>query len=167
MNSIRSSKMLMVLLGLVVLFGSLGCEKNKSSLTQANAAKDEQITPIEKLVPAPDARLPDVPIPLGARFKSKFSSSYETGGQRTVTYNYGIWAKQPLVRVFYKDNMPVHNWQPISSITTQKMDCLSFKKDDEFCSVTIGPRNWYFQTLIRIEIQPVDVFQSTIMQGKN
>jgi len=166
MNSKQWPITLVVLFGLLVLFGSLGCEQ-KSSLAQTNVAGGEQVKPIEKLISDPNNRLADVPVPLGAKFKTKSSSSYETGGPRTVSYNYGIWAKQLLVRIFYIDNMPVHGWEQLNSITTQGLDSLTFKKADEFCNVIIGPRNWYFQTLIRIEIQPVSDFRSTTRQGKN
>ena len=166
MNSKQWPITLVVLFGLLVLFGSLGCEK-KSSLAQANTAEGEQIAPVKKLISAPNTRLADVPVPLGAKFKANSSSSYETGGRRSVDYSYGLWAKQLLVRIFYIDNMPVHGWEPINSITTQGLDSLTFKKADEFCNVIIGPHNWYFQTLIRIEIQPMSDFRSTTRQGKN
>jgi len=165
MNSKQWPITLVVLLGLLVLFGSLGCEK-KSSLAQANATEGEQVAPIKKLISAPNTRLADVPVPLGAKFKTNSSNSYETGGYRTVSYSYGIWAKQLLVRIFYIDNMPVHGWEQLNSIMIQGVDSLTFKKADEFCHVIIGPCNWYFQTLIRIEIQPVSDFRSTTRQGK-
>ena len=161
---IRCSKRLVPLSVLLALVCSCGCQ-NKSSLGPANVTEDEQITPTDKLIPAADSRLADVPTPLGAEFKAKSSSSYETGGRRTVKYNYGIWAKPILVRAFYSDNMPLRGWQLSNTITTQAVVTFSFKKAQEFCTVTIGPRNWCCQTQIRIEIQPMDDFRSTTSQG--
>lgn len=155
----RCSKKLVLLFLLLGLVGFYGCQKQ--SLGPTNVIEDDQITPADTLIPAGDSRLADVPIPLGAKFRAKSSSSYETGGRRTVKYNYGIWAKPILVRAFYRDNMPLRGWQLSNTITTEAVVSFSFKKVQEFCTVTIGPRNWYFQTLIHIEIQPVDVFSST------
>ena len=166
MSSKRWLKTLLLLFVLSALFASLGCQK-KASLAQVNAAEHEQIKPTEKLIAAPDTRLLDLPVPLGAEFKAASSSSYETGGHRTVNYNYVLWAKPVLVRLFYKDNMPLHGWQPIGTMAADDVTSFSFEKAQEFCNVTVGPRNWYFQTLIRIEIQPVGASTSTFRQGSN
>ena len=139
----------------LMLVLACGCQP-KSSAGPADAVDPERIPPAEKLVSAPDSRLADVPVPLSARFKSGSSSSYQTADQRTVNYVYGIWSKPVLVRTFYQDNMSIHAWQFIHSVSNPNAQALSFRKAGESCVITVGPRNWLFQTLIRIEIQPVD-----------
>ncbi|NIA07294.1 MAG: hypothetical protein GWP14_06615 [Actinobacteria bacterium] len=159
------SKLVLPLVCLLLVF-AWGC-RNKPSMSPEGAIAEERIPPAEKLISAPTSRLADVPVPLGAYFKADSSSSYQTGDQRTVNYLYGIWAKPALLRTFYQDNMPIHAWQLIHTVSNPRAEALSFRKAGESCVITIGPRNWLLQTLIRIEIQPVDVFRSTTMQGKN
>ena len=155
MNHIRFSPKLGLAFVLLALLCTCGCQ-TKSAIGPTEAVEDERIPPGEKLISAPDSRLADVPVPLAARFKANSSSSYETGGGRTVKYCYGIWAKPILVRTFYEDNMPIHSWQLLHSISNKSSQALSFRKAGESCNITIGPSNWCFQTLIRIEIQPID-----------
>ena len=166
MDYISLSNKLTLLFVLLAVLASFGCQ-NKSSVGPSEPIEDEQITPAEKLISSPDSRLADVPVPLGADFKADSSSSYETGGYRTVNYCYAIWAKPVLVRTFYQDNMPIHAWQLLHSVSSQSAEALSFRKAGESCNITIGPRNWLFQTLIRIEIQPIDHSYSTTTQGRN
>ena len=143
----------LVLLSLLICLP--GCQDK--SVGPDEAVESERIAPAEKLVTAPDSRLVDVPVPLGARFKAASSSSYQTGDQRTVNYVYGIWAKPVLLRTFYQDNMSLHAWQFLHSVSNPQAEALSFRKAGESCVITIGPGNWLFQTLLRIEIQPINV----------
>ena len=142
---------------LVVLTCFCGCQ-SKTPTAAEIAREEEQIEPREKLVVDPDARVADVPVPLGAHFKPDSSSSYETGSRRRIAHNYGIWAKSLLVRKFYRDNMPMHGWRLTNTITSQGTYYMSYRKGPESCRVGIGPTNWFLQTRIEIIIQPVDGF---------
>jgi hypothetical protein len=148
------SKLILPFVYLMLVF-ACACQP-KYSAGPTEAVDQGRIPPAEKLVSAPDSRLADVPVPLGAYFKAGSSSSYQTGDQRTVNYLYGLWAKPILVRTFYQDNMPIHAWQFMHSVSNPNAQALSFRKAGESCVITVGPRNWLFQTLIRLEIQPVD-----------
>lgn len=152
MNFIRFAGKFILILALPLV---CGCQPKSAGPDQA--LESEQISPAEKLIASPDSRLPDVPVPLGSYFKSGSSSSYQTGDQRTVNYVYGIWAKPVLVRTFYRDNMPIHAWEHLRTVANPNAQAISYRKAGESCVVTVGPKNWLLQTIIRIEIQPVDV----------
>ena len=156
MNIRVPGKSLGVVFALAVLACFCGCSGNSS---MGPASPDEQqIKASEKLVADPDRRLADVPVPLGAHFKSGASTSYETGSRRRVDHNYGIWANKSLVRRFYLDNMPVHGWKLTNSIAGQGTYNISYRKGRESCRVSIGPTNWCLQTQIEIIVRPVTDF---------
>ena len=148
------SKLVLPFVSILIVF-ACGCQP-KSAAGPTEDLQGERIPPAEKLVSAPDSRLADVPVPLAAYFKAGSSSSYQTGDQRTINYLYGVWAKPVLVRTFYQDNMSIHAWQLMHTVSNPSAEALSYRKAGESCVITVGPRNWLFQTLIRIEIQPVD-----------
>ena len=154
MNSKLPGKLLHLLSALAIFSCLYGCQAPSSGAT----AEDEAIRPSEKLVVDPDGRLSDVPVPLGASFQSDSSTSYETGTLRRVDHTYGIWAKEPLVRRFYEDNMPSHGWKLINSIAGEDSYSMNYKKGRESCRINIRPKIWPFQTLIEIRIQPVTSF---------
>ena len=151
MNTTMLCKSLHLLFALALLSCLYGCQAPTTQI----AAEEEAIKPSEKLVVDPDGRLDDVPVPLGASFKANSSISYETGDLRRVAHNYTIWAKMPLIRRFYEDNMPMHGWKMTNSINGEHTYSMNYKKGQESCRVNIGPKNWYFQTMIEITIQPV------------
>lgn len=132
-----------------------GCAP-RTTVSTSNAVEDDRIKPSQKLVPAQNTRLKDIPVPLGARFKGESSRSYQTGSSRRAEHTYGIWAKRSLIRDFYQDNMPVHRWKLTNSFMLEGLHCLNYTKAGESCRITIGPTNWYFQNLIHILVQPVD-----------
>ena len=155
MNSTVWPKTLQAAIALLGLCCLCGCTGG-SSTESASLNEEEQVKPSEKLITDPQGLLADVPVPLGAHFKSGSSKSYQTGSRRRVDYRYGIWAEKSLLRVFYRENMPVHGWKLTNSIQTGSAHHLSYKKGRETCRVSIGPVNWSFQTVIEIIIQPVD-----------
>ena len=157
MNSTLLHKFMNMALILTVLSCLWGCQGRTS--TAASVREDDKIKSSEKLIVDPDRRLTDVPIPLGAHFKAGSSRSYRTGTRRRVNHSYGIWAKQSLVRVFFRDNMPIHGWKLTNNIAGSGRYDISYRKGYEFCRVSIGPTNWCFQTQIEITIQPVKNFK--------
>ena len=156
MNSRLPHKLLNMTFVLTVLSCLWGCQGRTS--TAASVREDDKIKPSEKLIVDPDRRLTDVPIPLGAHFKAGSSRSYETGSRRRVNHSYGIWAKKSLVRVFFRDNMPIHGWKLTNSVVGSGTYDMNYRKGQESCRVRVGPRNWCLQTQIEITIQPVKDF---------
>ena len=82
MNHIRFARKLGLAFVLLALICTWGCQ-TKSTVGPTEAVEDERIPPDEKLISAPESRLVDVPVPLGARFKANSARSYETGDRRT------------------------------------------------------------------------------------
>ncbi len=146
---LTSAKLLLPSLLVLVSLGA--CSPTAST----SATDGDQITPSDKLIVDPYPLVTDIPVPLRADFKTSQSSNYQTGQQRVVNHHYRIWADPLLVRLFYQDNMPLRNWTLTNEIPSYNKTILSYRKAQEFCTVTIGPKNWFRQTIIHIEIQPV------------
>lgn len=155
MNSRLWARTLPAVIALSGLCCLCGCQGRNSTKT-AILKEEEQVKPSEKLISDPQGLLVDVPVPLGSHFDSGSSKSYRTGTRRRVDYRYGIWRKKSLVRVFYRDNMPLHGWRLTNSIQSGSVHQLSYKKGHETCRVSIGPINWCLQTVIEIIVQPVN-----------
>ena len=156
MDSKLLHKSLRMSLILTLLSCLWGCQGKTSA--EARLREDQEVKASEKLVVDPDRRLTDVPIPLGAHFKEGSSRSYQTASRRQIDHKYGIWAKKPVLRVFFQDNMPVHGWELTNSIAGSGTYDISYRKGRESCRVSIGPTNWCLQTRIEITVQPVSDF---------
>lgn len=153
MDSKEPHKLLKMALILAVLSCLWGCGSKTADL-----GKDEELKPSEMLIADPDRRLADVPTPLGAKFEANSSRNYQSGSRRRVDHKYSIWAKESQLRLFFRDNMPIHGWELTNSIVGPGTYNINYKKGRESCRVSIGPKNWCFQTQIKITVQPVKDF---------
>lgn len=149
--SLSTSAKILFLPSLLALACLGGCRAASSTST----ANEDQITPSEELIVEPYPLIPDIPVPLGATFKTGESSNYQTGDRRVVNHHYRIWSDPLLVRLFYQENMPLRNWTLTNQMASYDKTTLSYRKANESCTVTIGPKNWFRQTIIHIEIQPI------------
>ena len=96
--------------------------------------------------------VPDLPVPTRMGIKRSISFSYEGAGGRTVDYTYEGWVDIRRVHRFYLDQMPVSNWQLLADNYVRGVYTLTFRKDDEICTVTIR-KNAVGMTVARLLIQ--------------
>ncbi|MFA5338838.1 MAG: hypothetical protein WC317_01660 [Candidatus Omnitrophota bacterium] len=92
---------------------------------------------VEKnLAVSPLLRFDDIPVPAGFSQLSKESFIFQTESVRAGVLRYEGKAGQESVMQFYKQNMPVYNWQPINTIEFG-LKQMSFEKPGQNCIVVI------------------------------
>lgn len=107
---------------------------------------------IEKnLVVASSLRFDDVPVPAGFASIPTESFIYQTENIRAGLLRYEGRSSAEAVMQFYKERMPVYNWQSINIIEFEKKQ-LSFEKTGQSCIVII--EGLKAKTIITISIGP-------------
>ncbi|MDP3786975.1 MAG: hypothetical protein Q8R05_05475 [Candidatus Omnitrophota bacterium] len=104
------------------------------------------------LVVASSLRFDDVPIPAGFISIPTESFIYQTENIRAGLLRYEGRSSPETVMQFYKEQMPVYNWQSVNIIEFEKKQ-LSFEKTGQSCIVIIeGFKNG--KSIITISIGP-------------
>lgn len=107
---------------------------------------------IEKNLPvASTLRFNDVPVPAGFVSLPTESFIYQTENVRAGLLRYEGASSAEAVMLFYKEQMPVYNWQSINIIEFDKKQ-LSFEKPGQSCIVIIDGLKG--KTIITISIGP-------------
>ncbi|MBI1976712.1 MAG: hypothetical protein HYS56_04300 [Candidatus Omnitrophica bacterium] len=119
-------KRLLPALFLVVL--SLGCASTTSG-TRADG-------PVKELGVASALKFDDVPIPVGFRILPDQSFSFQNELTRVGILRYAGRANAQRVIQFYKDQMPMYNWQFVNMIEYDR-SLINFEKADQVCTITI------------------------------
>lgn len=78
----------------------------------------------------------DVPIPAGFRILPDQSFSFQNDLTRVGILRYAGRAKSERVIQFYKEQMPLYNWQFVNMIEYDR-SLLNFEKGDQVCTVTV------------------------------
>lgn len=106
----------------------------------------------KSLVVASSLRFDDVPIPSGFVSIPTESFIYQTENIRAGLMRYEGRSSPEAVMQFYKEQMPVYNWQSVNIIEFEKKQ-LSFEKTGQSCIVIIeGFKNG--KSIITISIGP-------------
>ena len=96
-------------------------------------------------------RFDDIPVPSGFSQLSKESFIFQTESMRAGVLRYEGKASQESVMQFYKQQMPVYNWQPVNIIEFG-LKQLSFEKPGQSCIVVIeGTRS---KSTVTISVGP-------------
>ncbi|MDD4939734.1 MAG: hypothetical protein PHE18_08285 [Candidatus Omnitrophica bacterium] len=114
-------------LGLLVA-GFAGCASaaNKSSLP-----KEETF-----LEPQAASKFSDIPVPSNFKFLSQESYSFESGGVRVAVLKYQGKADVDQVVNFYKDQMPLFNWNLLNAVEYGQR-LLNFDREQQSCIVNL------------------------------
>ena len=113
--------------------------------------KDETVTGAQSLDPQLSTKFSDLPIPSGFKFLYKHSYSFQSGNVRMAVFRYSGRKDADQVTYFYKQQMPLYNWDLMNSIEYGTR-LLNFERDDESCIITIQPKT--FSTLITLSLGP-------------
>lgn len=104
------------------------------------------------LTVASTLRFDDIPVPAGFVSISAESFIYQTENIRAGLMRYEGASSPEAMAQFYKEQMPVYNWQPVNIIEFGKKQ-LSFEKAGQSCIVMIeGFKNG--RSIITISIGP-------------
>ena len=113
-------------------------------------AKKEGASPA-MLEPQTLLKFPDVPVPTGFKILSKESYSFEAQGVRVGVLKYSGKADIEQVVVFYKEQMPMYNWNMLNMVEYGDR-LLNFDRESETCIVNLLPKGR--QITIAISVGP-------------
>ena len=130
-----------VFLGLSILTGCAAVQDNTYSST------------INPDIPEPSLKVKfdDVPVPSGFKLLPSYSYSFQSGSIRAGVLVYKGMPDADKVVAFYKEQMPIHNWNTLSIVEYGKR-FLAFDRAGETCVINIEPRS--FSTRITLTISP-------------
>jgi len=125
-----SSILVIALLGYCVieLWGCAGLSK-KDSLPKEEALLEPQAM----------LKYSDIPAPTGFKLLPEGSYSFESGGIRVGILKYQGKADVEQVVNFYKDQMPLYNWNLLNAIEYGER-LLNFERETESCIIRLLPK---------------------------
>jgi hypothetical protein len=135
-------KAFLILLLCVTSVSLIGCETFGSKKSSATPAM---------LEPQSILKFSDIPVPAGFKLIIKESYSFESTGVRVGVTKYLGKADIEQVVVFYKEQMPMYNWN-LLNIVEYGDRMLNFDRDNETCIVTLIPKG--NQVTIAISVGP-------------
>jgi hypothetical protein len=91
------------------------------------------------LEPQSSLKFTDIPAPVGLKFIPEESYSFESAGIRAGVLKYKGKADIEEVVNFYKDQMPLHNWNLLNTIEYGQR-LLNFDREQESCIVNLSSR---------------------------
>lgn len=91
------------------------------------------------LEPQSIVKFSDIPVPTGFRFLSEESYSFESGGVRVGVLKYQGKANIEQVMSFYKDQMPMYNWN-LLNIIEYGQRLMNFDRESETCIIDLEPK---------------------------
>ncbi len=103
----------------------------------AGLSKKDDLPKNEALLePQAALKFSDIPTPVGFRLSPQDSYSFESGGIRVAILKYHGKADVEQVVNFYKDQMPLYNWNLLNIIEYGER-ILNFERETESCIVRI------------------------------
>ena len=93
----------------------------------------------------------DVPVPVGFKLLQQDSYAFESSGVRVGVLRYQGKASADAVVTFYKEQMPMYNWQFLNAIEYGER-LLNFDRENETCIIRLLPKG--NATLITISLGP-------------
>ena len=113
--------------------------------------KEAQTATPSALEPNAMLKFSDIPTPAGFKLLTKDSYTFENQGVRMGVLKYVGKANPDLVVNFYKEQMPMHNWNLLNVVEYGER-LLNFDRDNETCIVSLLPK--YMGTVITISLGP-------------
>ena len=127
----KTKLLILALLGFCAL-GFLGCANlsNKND----NLSKNSSL-----LEPSAALKFNDVPVPAGFKLLPQNSYSFETSGVRVGVLKYQGKASPDQVISFYKEQMPLYNWNLLNIIEYGDR-LMNFDREYESCIISLSPK---------------------------
>jgi hypothetical protein len=117
-------------------------------LTGCSTTSDTRIEPQTVI------KFSDIPIPVGLKPLPQASYSFESAGVRVAVLKYLGRANIDQVINFYKEQMPMYNWNLIN-IVEYGQRLLNFEREDESCIITLQVAGfWNEEVLVIISVGP-------------
>jgi len=122
-------KLKLLLLFLVLTCACLGC----AGLRKQPSINESVLEPQAML------KFSDVPVPTGFKMLLRESYSFQSGGVRVGLLKYQGKANVEQVINFYRDQMPMYNWNLLNIIEFNER-LLNFDRENETCIVSLLPK---------------------------
>ncbi|MHB8155749.1 MAG: hypothetical protein ACYDFR_06900, partial [Candidatus Omnitrophota bacterium] len=107
-----------------------------------------------RIEPQAIIKFTDVPIPTGLKPLPQASYSFESSGVRVGVLKYRGKANIDQVINFYKEQMPMYNWNLVNIIEYNQR-LMNFERENETCIITIQPAGfWNEDALVTISLGP-------------
>ena len=90
------------------------------------------------LVASPRPYEQDIPLPEGFRLVDRSSEDWSGGSLRYLRHRYQGQAGKYSVRKFYREQMPLVRWTPVSDGIVQGRCSMRFERGKESCTITIA-----------------------------
>lgn len=125
----KSRRKFLVLLSAMLAVSLCGC----ASAPMTNSAQGK------RLYMAKDSRFDDVPYPAGFKLLGKDTFIFQNDNTRIGSIRYEGRAKVSDIINFYKDGMPLYNWN-LLNVVEHGMRFLNFDKAAESCIISVEER---------------------------
>ena len=96
-------------------------------------------------------RFNDVPTPAGFKILDKASFAFQNDTTRVALLKYIGPKNADIVVAFYKEHMPMYNWNPINIIEYERR-IMNYEKGAESCIITIETKG--SKSIVTIAISP-------------
>jgi len=131
-----------------LFFLATTCYLLTTALTGCTTISDSRLEPQAIL------KFSDVPIPEGLKPLPQTSYSFENAGVRVAVLKYQGRANIDQLINFYKEQMPMYNWNLINIIEYGQR-LLNFERENETCIITIQVAGfWNEEALVTISLGP-------------
>ena len=131
-----------------LFFLAAGCYLLTTALTGCTTISNNRLEPQAIL------KFSDIPIPAGLKSLPQTSYSFENAGVRVAVLKYQGRANVDQVINFYKEQMPMYNWNLINIIEYGQR-LLNFERENETCIITMQIAGfWNEETLVTISLGP-------------
>ncbi|MDD4894337.1 MAG: hypothetical protein PHW54_03380 [Candidatus Omnitrophica bacterium] len=131
------------------VFNFIGC----ASTSKNDAMSKEQVG----LEPQASLKFNDVPVPAGFKFLPEESYTFQSAGVRVGVLKYHGKADIEQVVTFYKDQMPLYNWNLLNAIEYGQR-LLNFDREQESCIIDVAGKGNSITIIISLgpksEIKP-------------
>ncbi len=109
-------------------------------------------------MPSPHPYEPDIPLPKGFGLADQSSEDWSSGPLRYVRHRYVGRADKYAVRDFYREQMVLVRWTPISDSNVRGRYTLRFERENESCIITIEGEEGFASRRVIVEalIAPAD-----------
>lgn len=119
-----------------------------TALTGCATISDNRIEPQAIL------KFSDIPIPVGLKPLPQTSYAFESVGVRVAVLKYQGRANIDQVINFYKEQMPMYNWNLVNLIEYDQR-LLNFEREDETCIITMQQAGWWKEeVMVTISLGP-------------
>jgi len=113
------------------------------------------------LLPAPRTIVADIPAPTTFDLEELRSRTFDNGAFRYIDLLYEGSGSKEAVGEFYKNQMPISRWDPLTKHVSQGQTIIEYAKGNERCRITISGGGTFRSTYVHITAWPINKTNQT------